>query len=58
MYCLSSRTRLRGVNDDGCFAQYAVGDERFTFKLPAGLSDEEAAPLMCEFSKRLLRDTC
>lgn len=46
-YCLNARTKLRGVNTDGCFSEYAIGDAVYTFKIPNKLSDAEAAPLMC-----------
>jgi propanol-preferring alcohol dehydrogenase len=47
-YCLAANTKLRGVNTDGCFSEYALGDAVYTFKIPNKLSDDQAAPLMCE----------
>jgi len=34
-------------HDQGSFASHAVWSEKFLFKIPAGMSDETAAPLMC-----------
>src|SRR5690606_7637628 len=39
--------RFTGWDDDGGYAEYAVVDERFAYRLPAALSDEKAAPLLC-----------
>jgi len=39
--------RFTGWDDDGGYADYAVVDERFAYPLPPGLSDEQAAPLLC-----------
>jgi len=47
-YCLDPRTKLRGVNAEGCFSEYALGDAVYTFKIPSKLTDAEAAPLMCK----------
>ncbi|HEV7585978.1 MAG TPA: zinc-dependent alcohol dehydrogenase family protein [Solirubrobacteraceae bacterium] len=52
-YCRSGRenlcpnARFTGRDIDGGFAQYTVADARFCFPIPAGYSDEQAAPLMC-----------
>ena len=52
-YCRSGRenlcvrARFTGRDIDGGFAQATVADERFCFPLPDGLSDEQAAPLLC-----------
>jgi propanol-preferring alcohol dehydrogenase len=52
-YCTSGRenlcreARFTGYQLDGGYAEYAVADARFAFKLPAGYSDAEAAPLLC-----------
>lgn len=43
--CLSPR--FTGWDDDGGYADYAMVDERFAYPLPPGLSDEQAAPLLC-----------
>ncbi len=44
---LCDRARLTGYDIDGGYAELTVADERFSFPAPAGLSDVEAAPLMC-----------
>jgi propanol-preferring alcohol dehydrogenase len=36
-----------GWDRDGGYADYAVADERYAYALPEGLSDEQAAPLLC-----------
>jgi alcohol dehydrogenase, propanol-preferring len=52
-YCKSGRenlcvnARFTGYQIDGGYAEYAVADARFTFKLPDGYGDAEAAPLLC-----------
>jgi alcohol dehydrogenase, propanol-preferring len=52
-YCNSQRENLcvnakfTGRDIDGGFAELAVADERFCLPLPDGLSDEQAAPLLC-----------
>jgi propanol-preferring alcohol dehydrogenase len=52
-YCLAGRenlcdrARFTGYDVDGGYAELAVADERFCFPVPPGLSDEEAAPLLC-----------
>jgi propanol-preferring alcohol dehydrogenase len=52
-YCLAGRenlcdrARFTGYDLDGGYAELAVADERFCFPIPPGLSDEEAAPLLC-----------
>jgi propanol-preferring alcohol dehydrogenase len=52
-YCLSGRenlcpqARFTGKDVDGGFADYAVADRRFCFPIPDGLTDAEAAPLLC-----------
>jgi alcohol dehydrogenase, propanol-preferring len=52
-YCLAGRenlcdrARFTGYDLDGGYAELAVADERFCFPIPAGLSDESAAPLLC-----------
>jgi alcohol dehydrogenase, propanol-preferring len=52
-YCLSGRenlcdrARFTGYDVDGGYAELAVADERFSFPLPPGYADEQAAPLLC-----------
>src|SRR5262249_12910126 len=36
-----------GYQIDGGYAEYAVADHRYVFRLPAGYSHAEAAPLLC-----------
>ncbi len=44
---LCRRARFTGRDIDGGYAEQTVADERFCFALPDGLSDEQAAPLLC-----------
>jgi alcohol dehydrogenase, propanol-preferring len=44
---LCPRARFTGCDIDGGMAEYAVADERYCFAIPAGFSDEQAAPLLC-----------
>ncbi len=52
-YCRSGRenlcdsARFTGYDIDGGFAEFTVADERFCFPVPEGLTDEQAAPLLC-----------
>jgi len=52
-YCTSGRenlcrgARFTGYHMDGGFAEYAVADADYTFLLPDGYTDAEAAPLLC-----------
>ncbi len=52
-YCRTERenlcvnARFTGRDIDGGYAELAVADERFCLPLPDGLSDEQAAPLLC-----------
>jgi alcohol dehydrogenase, propanol-preferring len=52
-FCLTGRenlceaARFTGYHLDGGYAEYAVADARYVFALPPGLSDEQAAPLLC-----------
>jgi propanol-preferring alcohol dehydrogenase len=52
-FCRSGRenlclqARFTGRDIDGGYAQRTVADERYCFELPTGLSDEQAAPLLC-----------
>lgn len=51
--CLSGRenlcdlARFTGYDLDGGYAQYAVADERFCFRIPERYDDVSAAPLLC-----------
>lgn len=44
---LCDRARFTGWQLDGGYAEFAVADERYCFRLPSGYSDIEAAPLLC-----------
>jgi propanol-preferring alcohol dehydrogenase len=52
-YCTSGRenlcagARYTGYQLDGGYAGYCVADARYSFALPEGYSDSEAAPLLC-----------
>jgi len=52
-YCLSGRenlcdrARFTGYDLDGGYAELAVADERYCFRLPDKYSHEHAAPLLC-----------
>ncbi len=52
-YCASGRenlcrnARFTGYHMDGGYAEYAVAYADYTFKLPDGYTDAEAAPLLC-----------
>jgi propanol-preferring alcohol dehydrogenase len=52
-YCASGRENLcvnakfTGRDIDGGFAEWTVADERFCLPLPDGLSDDQAAPMLC-----------
>ena len=52
-YCREGRENLcdspdfTGATRDGGYATHALADARFCFPLPEGLSDLEAAPLLC-----------
>jgi propanol-preferring alcohol dehydrogenase len=52
-FCLGGRenlcpsARFTGYQFDGGYAEYAVADARYAFKIPDGYSDAEAAPLLC-----------
>ncbi|MBI5087976.1 MAG: zinc-dependent alcohol dehydrogenase family protein [Actinobacteria bacterium] len=39
--------RFTGWDADGGYAEFAVVDERYAYRLPATFSDVEAAPLLC-----------
>lgn len=40
-------SRYTGWDADGCFAELVTVPAAFAYRLPAGLSDEEVAPLLC-----------
>jgi alcohol dehydrogenase, propanol-preferring len=44
---LCPRSQYTGWDNDGGFAEYAVVDEGFAYRVPERYSDEEAAPLLC-----------
>jgi propanol-preferring alcohol dehydrogenase len=52
-YCLRGQENLcdhpvfTGYTIDGGFAEYAVADQRFCFRLPGGYTDLQVAPLLC-----------
>ncbi len=52
-YCRSGRENLcpdakfTGLDVDGGYADYAIVDEDFAFKLPDRLTDDEVSPLLC-----------
>jgi len=52
-YCLGGRenlcdrARFSGYDLDGGYAELTVADERFCLPIPAGYSDDRAAPLLC-----------
>jgi propanol-preferring alcohol dehydrogenase len=52
-YCLSGRenlcerARFTGYQIDGGYAEYTLADHRYVFRMPAGYTDAEAAPLLC-----------
>jgi propanol-preferring alcohol dehydrogenase len=44
---LCDRAQFTGWQRDGGYAEYAVADSRFCFRLPEEYADSEAAPLLC-----------
>ena len=52
-FCLSGKENLcekalfTGYTIDGGFAEYAVADQRYCFKIPSDYPDIQAAPLLC-----------
>lgn len=44
---LCGSARFTGYQFDGGYAEYAVADARFVFRVPEGYSDLQAAPLLC-----------
>jgi alcohol dehydrogenase, propanol-preferring len=52
-YCRSGKENLcdnadfTGYTVDGGYAEYALAAEQFTYRIPDGFADEQAAPLLC-----------
>jgi propanol-preferring alcohol dehydrogenase len=52
-YCLAGRENLcdnaefTGYTVNGGYAEYALASEQFTYRIPEGFPDEQAAPLLC-----------
>jgi propanol-preferring alcohol dehydrogenase len=44
---LCDNARFTGYTLNGGYAQYAVADRRYCFRMPSGFTDIEAAPLLC-----------
>lgn len=44
---LCLKARFTGYQVDGGYAEYAVVPARFAYPIPAGFTDDEAAPLLC-----------
>lgn len=44
---LCDQARFTGYDIDGGFAEYAIADARYAFRLPAAYRDADAAPLLC-----------
>ena len=44
---LCDEARFTGYQVDGGYAEFALADERFCLRLPVGLDDVHAAPLLC-----------
>ncbi len=44
---LCERALFTGYTIDGGFAEYAVADQRYCFRIPPGYPDIQAAPLLC-----------
>lgn len=44
---LCVQPRFTGWDDDGGYAELAVVDEAFAYRVPPGFDDEHAAPLLC-----------
>jgi propanol-preferring alcohol dehydrogenase len=44
---LCDNARFTGYTLNGGYAQFAVADRRYCFRLPSGFGDLEAAPLLC-----------
>ncbi|MEN3370422.1 MAG: alcohol dehydrogenase, propanol-preferring [Verrucomicrobiota bacterium] len=64
-YCISGRENLcerahfTGYTIDGGYAEYAIADARFAFRIPDAFDDVSAAPLLCAglIGYRALRKT-
>jgi propanol-preferring alcohol dehydrogenase len=52
-YCRAGKENLcdnptfTGYTVDGGYAEYALGSEKFVYRIPEALTDEHAAPLLC-----------
>jgi len=44
---LCPNAKFTGFHVDGGFAEYMLADTRYLLPIPAGISDEQAAPLLC-----------
>lgn len=44
---LCVRRSVAGVDVEGAFAQFALADSTFLVRIPDGVSDEDAAPILC-----------
>jgi len=44
---LCAQATFTGWDHDGGYAEAAVVDERYAYRVPPGLSDDQAAPLLC-----------
>ncbi|MGC2290078.1 MAG: zinc-dependent alcohol dehydrogenase family protein [Thermoplasmata archaeon] len=44
---LCDRAKFTGYTIDGGYAEFVAADEQFTFPIPTGYGDVEAAPLLC-----------
>lgn len=44
---LCPNRKISGKDVEGCFAQYALADSTYLVRLPAGVSDADAAPILC-----------
>jgi alcohol dehydrogenase, propanol-preferring len=44
---LCDRARFTGYEIDGGYAEYAIAQERYCFRIPASFDDVAAAPLLC-----------
>jgi alcohol dehydrogenase, propanol-preferring len=44
---LCPKAQFTGFSVDGGYAEYLLADARYVLPIPAGISDEQAAPLLC-----------
>lgn len=44
---LCPNRKISGKDVEGCFAQFAIADSQYLVRLPQGVSDAEAAPILC-----------